>query len=81
MTIRRRPKASRASKKHQTVKAAFKRLRARAIIAMLLGCALRRSEVAALTDGRCSGGFTPEATGVAARHANTAELFGEVTDE
>src|ERR1019366_5427968 len=45
----------------------------RAIIAVLLGCALRRCEVAALTDGRCSGGFTLEAT-VAARHANTPEL-------
>jgi len=30
--------------------------RARAIIAVLLGRALRRSEVAALADGRCSGG-------------------------
>src|ERR1017187_8879986 len=39
---------------------------------LLLGCALRRSEVAALTDGRSSGGFTPEAT-VAAPHADTAE--------
>jgi hypothetical protein len=40
---------------------------------VLLGRALRRCEEAALTDGRCSGGFTPEAT-VAARHANTPEL-------
>jgi dihydroxyacid dehydratase/phosphogluconate dehydratase len=40
---------------------------------VLLGCALRRSAVAALTDGRCSGGFTLEAT-VGARHANTPEL-------
>ncbi len=55
-------------------------LQDRAIIAVLLGCALRRSEVAALTeaDRRCSGGLTPEATG-AARRANTAELFGVVT--
>jgi hypothetical protein len=37
--------------------------------AVLLGCALRRSDVAALTDGRCSGGFKPEAT-VAARRAD-----------
>jgi hypothetical protein len=37
------------------------------------GRAFRRREVAALTDGRCSGGFTPEAT-VAARHANAPEL-------
>jgi hypothetical protein len=29
----------------------------RAIIAVLLGCALRRCEGAALTDGRCSGGL------------------------
>ena len=36
-------------------------------------CALRRPDVATLTDGRCSGGFTLEAT-VAARHANTPEL-------
>jgi site-specific recombinase XerD len=48
-------------------------LRDRTIIAMLLGCALRRSAVAALTNGRCSGGFTLEAT-VGARHANTPEL-------
>jgi len=47
--------------------------RDRAIIAVLLGCAQRRCEVAALTDGRSSGAFTPEATG-AARHANTPEL-------
>src|ERR1035441_6846735 len=39
-----------------------KGLRDRAIIAVLLGCALRRSAVAALTDGRWSGGFTPAAT-------------------
>ena len=36
------------------------------------GCALRPSAVAALTDGRSSGGFTPQATG-AARHANAPE--------
>jgi site-specific recombinase XerC len=48
----------------------LKGLRDRAIIAVLLGCALRRCQVAALTDGRCSGAFTLEAT-VAARHANT----------
>jgi hypothetical protein len=41
--------------------------------AVLLGCALRRSQVAALTDGRCSGGFTEKAT-VAAPHANAPEL-------
>jgi hypothetical protein len=41
--------------------------------ARLLSRALRRSEVAALSDGRCSGGFTPEAT-VAARRANAPEL-------
>jgi hypothetical protein len=40
---------------------------------MLLGGALRQSEVAALTDGRGSGGFTVEAT-VVARHAVTSEL-------
>jgi hypothetical protein len=40
---------------------------------MLLGCALRRPEVAALTDGRWSGGCTLEAT-VAARHADAPEL-------
>src|ERR1017187_10510383 len=50
-----------------------KGLRARATIAVLLGCALRRSAVAELTDGRASGGFTPQATGDA-RHANTPEL-------
>jgi len=33
--------------------------------------------VAALTDGRCSGGFTPEAT-VAARHTNTTGAVGKV---
>src|ERR1039457_6732695 len=48
----------------------LKGLRDRDIIAVLLGCALRRCQVAALTDGRCSGAFTLEAT-VAARHANT----------
>ena len=47
-------------------------LRDRAIIAVLLGCALRRSEVAALTMG-CSGGLTVEAT-VGARYANTTHL-------
>jgi hypothetical protein len=47
--------------------------RARAIIAVLLGCALRPSAVAALTDARRSGAFTTEAT-VAARHANTPDL-------
>jgi hypothetical protein len=41
---------------------------------VLLGRALRRSEVAALSDGRCSGGFTPKAT-VAARRANPPELW------
>jgi len=45
-----------------------KGLRARAIIA-----ALRRSAVAALADGRSSGGFTPEVT-VAAWHADATEL-------
>ena len=45
----------------------------RAIIAVLLGCALRRCEVAALTDGRSSRGFTLEAT-VAVRHANVPHL-------
>src|ERR1017187_6595974 len=40
---------------------------------VLLGGALRRSKVAELTDGRASGGFTPQATGDA-RHANTPEL-------
>ena len=45
----------------------------RAIIAVLLGCALRRSAVAALADGRRSGGFTLEAT-VAARQADPPEL-------
>jgi hypothetical protein len=54
------------------LKAAFKRLRDRAIIAVLLGCALHRCKAAALTDGRSSGGFTPEAR-PAARHANTSE--------
>jgi hypothetical protein len=44
-------------------------LRDRAILAVLLGCALRKCAVAARTDGRCSGGFTTEAT-VAARHAD-----------
>ena len=47
--------------------------RDRAISAALLGYALRRPAVAALTDGRCSGAFAPEAT-VAARRANTPEL-------
>jgi hypothetical protein len=40
---------------------------------VLLGCALRKCAVAAGTDGRCSGGFTTEAT-VAARHANRSHL-------
>jgi hypothetical protein len=40
---------------------------------VLLGGALRQSAVAALADGRCSGGFTLEAT-VAARLANTPEV-------
>jgi dihydroxyacid dehydratase/phosphogluconate dehydratase len=40
---------------------------------VLLGCALRPPAVAALTDGRFSGAFTPEAT-VAAPHAITPEL-------
>jgi hypothetical protein len=38
-----------------------KRLHVRAILAVFLGGALRRSAVAALADGRCSGGFTREA--------------------
>src|ERR1017187_1144702 len=42
-------------------------IRRREAPTMLLGCALRRFDSAALTDGRCSGGFTPEATGVARR--------------
>jgi len=50
-----------------------KGLRNRAVIAVLLGWALRRRAVAALTDGRCSSGFTPEAT-VAARRAIAPEL-------
>jgi len=53
-------------------------LRDRAIIAVVLGCALRRCAVAARTDGRCSGAFTPEAT-VAAQHANTPELWVQWT--
>jgi hypothetical protein len=40
-----------------------KRLHVRAILAVFLGGALRRSAVAELTDGRHSGGFTLEATG------------------
>jgi hypothetical protein len=48
-------------------------LRDRAILAVLPGCALRRSAVAALADGRCSGGFTRDAT-VDARRATTPEL-------
>ena len=41
--------------------------------AVLLGGVLRQSTMAALADGRRSGGFTPEAT-AAARHANAPEL-------
>jgi len=37
--------------------------RARAIFAALLGCALRRCAVAALADGRCSGGFALDWSG------------------
>ena len=44
-----------------------KGLRVRAIIAVLLGCALRRPDVAALTDVRSTAGFTPEAMGDARR--------------
>jgi hypothetical protein len=40
---------------------------------VLLGGALRRCAVAALTDGRCSGGFTLGAT-VAARYANAPDV-------
>jgi len=47
---------------------------ASAIITLLRGCALRRCDAAALTDGRRSGAFTPEATG-AARRASTLELL------
>jgi len=48
----------------------------RAIIAPRCSAvALRRSEVAALTDGRFSGGFTLEAK-AAARHANAATAVG-----
>jgi len=50
-----------------------KGLRDRAIIAVPLGSALRRCEVAALTDVRSPGGFRPERRSPA-RHANTAEL-------
>jgi len=56
-----------------------KGLRARAIIAVLLACALRPSAVAALTDGRYSGGFTPEATGDA-RCANAPDAAGSACD-
>ena len=52
------------------------RLQVRQVVQLPAGLpsrALRRSEVAALSDGRCSGGFTPEAT-VAARRANAPEL-------
>jgi hypothetical protein len=49
-----------------------KGLRDRAILDVLLDRALRRCSVAALTDGRSPGAFTPGAT-VAARHANTPE--------
>jgi hypothetical protein len=44
-----------------------KGLRYRAIIAVLLGGALRQSEGAALTDGRCPGAFTVAATVAAPR--------------
>ena len=37
-------------------------------------CPPRRPAVAALTDGRCSGAFTPDAT-VAARHADARDVF------
>jgi len=60
--------------------AAFEGPRARAIIVVLLGRALRRPAVAAPTDGRCSGGFKPEAT-VAARHADAAEGRCSVPDK
>jgi len=49
-----------------------KGLRDRGIIAGLLGCAYGAGP-SWLTDGRSSGGFTPEAT-VAAGRANTPEL-------
>ena len=51
----------------------MKGLRARAIIAVLLGCVLRQPAVAALTDGRRSGGVAVEATGDA-RCANLPGL-------
>jgi len=47
------------------------------IIAVLLGCALRQSAGAALTDGRSSGGCMPEAR-VAAGRADTPELTSEL---
>ena len=50
-----------------------KGLRELPIIAVLLGCALCRPAVAALSDGRCSGGFTLEATGDTLR-ADAPEL-------
>src|ERR1019366_3425517 len=54
-------------------------LRARAILAVLLGRAPHRSPVAALTEGRCSADSRrPEAT-VAARRGNTTERSVLVT--
>jgi len=41
-------------------RAGYHGLRDRAVITALLGCALRGCQAAALTDGRCSGGFTPD---------------------
>src|ERR1035441_3390477 len=40
---------------------------------------VRRPAVAARTDERCAGGFTPEAT-VAARHANTPDQISDCGD-
>src|ERR1019366_6357654 len=61
-----RPAGAGAGGRHQAARSA-----------VLLGCALRRSDVAPLTDGRAPGGFTPEAT-IAARRANTPEYVGVV---